>query len=89
MLPQHAQVHSNYAVGLRQAGELAGADVQFNRAIAIDPNHAETRFNYGNLLIELRRFDVVIEAALQFLVITEGFEPGRWRVWVSLGHGVR
>jgi Tfp pilus assembly protein PilF len=42
------------------AWDLRSAEHEFRRAIDLDPNYATARYNYGNLLCSLGRYDEAI-----------------------------
>lgn len=46
-----------YGSCLRRCGDLDNADIQFQRALKIDPSSSSLQNNYANLLIDLGRFE--------------------------------
>ena len=63
-LVRSAPALSDYADLLNDRGEIAEADVMYQRALAVDPDHVSTLCNYG-ILLDKRGENVKAEAMFQ------------------------
>lgn len=52
-----ASIHSTMGILYSQHGRLAEAAAEFNRALELDPTHAEASNNLGNILLQQGRWD--------------------------------
>ena len=63
-----------YGSCLRRCGDLVGADIQFQRALKVDPSSPNLLNNYANLLIDLGRFDQAENILSDLLVKNPSYE---------------
>jgi tetratricopeptide (TPR) repeat protein len=66
--PANARAHNNHGQALFRAGDVAGAIVGYERALALQPSYPETHYNRGVALAKLGRLPEAIaayEAALR------------------------
>ena len=56
-LPQVSQFYSRLGLNHYRADELSSAEINYQRAISLDPNNAEAHYNLGRLYEDWLRFD--------------------------------
>lgn len=63
-----------YGSCLRRCGNLDRADIQFKRALKLNPSSPSLRNNYANLLIDLRRLDEAENILSDLLAINPSYD---------------
>jgi tetratricopeptide (TPR) repeat protein len=77
--PDDPNTHSNYGAYLKDIKrDLAGAESEYRKAIALDPNHANALGNLANLLWEKRNTDQAGILYRRALAASPGHENVRW-----------
>ncbi len=74
-------MHNAVGMYLGRQGDMAGAALEFEKAVVENPDDLSSRYNLGLALLELERFD---EAAGQFEQ-TVGRHPRYYEAWIGLG----
>jgi tetratricopeptide (TPR) repeat protein len=82
--PSH-DAHNNLAVALQDWGDLDAAAEQFQQSLALNPNHAQTHFNLGNLLLKRRDVEKAIAHYRQAIAL----KPDYARAHNNLGNALR
>ncbi len=79
--PGSADVQQNLGVAYKRVEEWGNAAQAFERALAIDPNHAPSHFELADLSQTLGRTDT----AIQFFLRTINLDPARTEAFRRLG----
>lgn len=84
-VPPAAQQAKDQADALKKAGDLAGAEAAYQKALGLDPSFALAHNDYGSLLFENGR---VGDAIAQFDAATKA-DPSYAIAWFNLGFAAR
>ncbi len=81
-----ASAHTNLGIACAERGDQDAAIEHYRKALELDPNHANARFNLGNAYFRKRMFD---DAVREYLTAVEQYQQselsGSARVQTNLG----
>lgn len=80
--PGNPRAWHNLGLALQQAGQVAAAEEQFARAIALDPRHVSARYAWGLALLQRDN----AAAAVDQLEAAVALEPRHADAWLALGN---
>ena len=66
---QLLNTHYNHAVTLEKGGKLKEAVLEYERALALNPNHSKSHNNLGNVYYKLGKFNLAVESYKKALAI--------------------